>query len=201
MSLMRSTPRRGVRAGRVAACMTVLLLAGCGSGGSDSPAAGTDWRNTAYPLTCDGAAPGGFRARVVDGEASVPADAARPPYYDSYEVAVVSTADGDVDGDGRDDTVVLLTCSPQPSNGILQEVLAFSAHGRRLGSLPSPRTLQGDAPLPPEYVPDGLTVEGGDVVARMTAYAPDDSHADGPSIPITVRWRYVDGDFERISPT
>jgi hypothetical protein len=167
------------------------VVAGCGGdedAGSPPASAAVDWRSTTYELTCDGVVPGGFRAQVVDGEARVPADGTRPPYYDHYDVRVVTTATGDVDGDGGSDTVVLLECSPQPSNGILQEVLVLDSSGRPLGSLPSPRTLQGAAPLPPVY--ERLAVEDGEIVAGMSAYAATDSHADGPSQPLTVRWRF-----------
>ncbi len=189
--------RRTVAGGAV-----LLLLAGCGAeqGAGSSPApAAVDWRATTYELTCDGVVPGGFRARVVDGTARVPADGSRPPYYDSYEVRVVATAVGDLDDEGGADTVVLLECSPQPSNGIVQEVLVFSSSGRRLGSLPSPRTLQGEAPLPPVHQPGGLSVEDRVIVSRMSAYAPGDSHADGPSVPVTVRWRFDAQGLVRVS--
>jgi hypothetical protein len=178
-------------AGGPAFLLVCLLVAACGGEerDGDAPAApGVDWRSTSYELTCDGVVPGGFRAPVVDGKARVPADGTRPPFYEHYEVRVVATASGDVDGEGGSDTVVLLECSPQPSNGILQEVLVHDSSGRPLGSLPSPRTLQGAAPLPPAY--EGITVEDGEIVARMSAYAATDSHADGPSQPLTVRWRF-----------
>ncbi len=189
--------RRTVAGGAV-----LLLLAGCGAEqGTDSipAAAAVDWRSTTYELTCDGVVPGGFRARVVDGTARVPADGSRPPYYDVYEVRVVATATGDVDDDGRTDTVVLLECSPQPSNGIVQEVLVIASSGRALGTLPSPRTLQGSAPLPPVYEPAGISVADGEIVAEMLAYAPGDSHADGPSVPVTVRWRFDPQGFVGVS--
>jgi hypothetical protein len=176
-----------------------LLVAGCGAeerAGSAPAAAGVDWRSTAYELTCDGVVPGGFRARVVDGEARVPADGTRPPFYEHYEVRVVATAAGDLDGDGGPDTVVLLECSPQPSNGILQEVLVHAAPDRPLGALPSPRTLQGPAPLPPVY--DRISVEDGEIVADMSAYAATDYHASGPSQPFTVRWRLGPEGFVRV---
>ena len=136
--------------------LVCLLLVACGADergrADDAPAtAAVDWRSTTYELTCDGVVPGGFRARVVDGTAIVPAEGTRPPHYDHYEVRVVDTAAGDLDGDGGDETVVLLECSPQPSNGILQEVLVYASPGRLLGSLPSPLTLQGEAPLPPVH--------------------------------------------------
>jgi hypothetical protein len=183
--------RRVPAPARAAVVLGCLVLAGCGAeedAASAPAAAAVDWRSTTYELTCDGVVPGGFRAQVVDGEARVPADGTRPPYYEHYEVRVVATATGDVDGDAGADTVVLLACSPQPSNGVLQEVVVHGSSGQRLGSLPSPRTLQGAAPLPPEY--ERLDVEHGEIVASMSAYAATDSHADGPSQPFTVRWRF-----------
>src|SRR3954451_5251005 len=138
-------------------------------------------------------------ASVVDGSGRVGADARRPPHYDYYDIKVTDTAIGDVDGDGAPDTVVLLECSPQPSNGILHEVQVFSSTGRSLGTLPSPRTLQGDAPLPPVYDPAGLSVQDGEIVSAMTAYGPDDSHAGGPSLPLTVRWRFDGQGFVRVT--
>ncbi|TKJ31388.1 hypothetical protein [Blastococcus sp. CCUG 61487] len=201
MSLSLELRGSGLRRCGATTGLLAVLLTGCGSDGGarEPPAADTDWRNTAYTVTCDGVAPDGFRATVVDGRARVPADGSSPPYYDHYEVTVVSTAHGDVDGERGAETAVLLECSPQPSNGILQEVVVLSSSGRALGTLPSSSTLQGDALLPPLYDPDGLAMDDGEIVARMLAYGPQDSRADGPSIPFTVRWRLHDGRFVRTS--
>ncbi len=186
-------------AGGKVCLLLCLVVAACSAEdrpGSAPAAAGVDWRSTTYELTCDGVVPGGFRAQVVDGKARVPADGTRPPFYEHYEVRVVATAAGDLDGDDGSDTVVLLECSPQPSNGILQEVLVHAAPDRPLGSLPSPRTLQGAAPLPPVY--DRISVEDGEIVAEMSAYAATDFHASGPSLPFTVRWRLGPQGFVRV---
>lgn len=193
---------RARTAGGPVCVLVCLLVSACGAeerADSAPAAAAVDWRSTTYELTCDGVVPGGFRAQVVDGAARVPADGTRPPFYDHYEVRVVATAAGDVDGADGDDTVVLLECSPQPSNGILQEVLVHAGTGRPLGALPSPRTLQGSAPLPPLY--DRITVEDGGIVAGMSAYAATDSHASGPSQPFTVRWRFGPQGFVRVLPS
>ncbi|WP_158545910.1 hypothetical protein [Blastococcus sp. TF02A-30] len=192
-------PATGARtsAGLVACC----VLAACASpAGTDAPSgAAVDWSSTTYTLTCDGIVPGGLRATVVDGYARVPADEGRPPYYAHYDVRVADTATGDLDGDDELDAVVLLECSPQPSNGIVQEVQLLSPTGELRGTLPSPRDLQGTAPLPPEYRPAGLSIRNGEIVAAMTAYGPDDVHASGPSVPLTVRWRYDGRDFVRVT--
>jgi hypothetical protein len=180
-----------------------LLLAGCASAhrtGAAQAAAGeaVDWLNTTYRLTCDDIVPQGFRATVVDGGARVAADGSRAPFYDHYDIRVTTTATGDVEGDGAADVVVLLECSPQPSNGIVQEVQVFSSTGRPLGTLPSPRTMPENVLLPPVYDRAGLSVQDGEIVAAMMAYGPGDYHASGPSVPLTVRWRFDGQGFVRV---
>src|SRR4051794_25550501 len=204
MSVSRRNSTGAVSRDRSVVALACLLLAGCASAqpagsaeptGSAEPAGGAtaDWSNRTYTVTCDGIVPDGFRATVVDGSARVPADGSRPPHYEHYDIRITGTASGDVDGDGAPDTVVLLDCSPQPSNGIVQEVLVFSSTGSPLGALPSPRTLPENVLLPPVYDPAGLSVQDGEIVTAMTAYGPGDSHASGPSVPFTVRWRFDGG--------
>jgi hypothetical protein len=201
MSGSWTAPGRLLRAPTgLAAC----LLAGCATAGGDgaatglAPAPARDWHDATYSVTCDGIVPGGFPADLDGGTARVPADASRSPYYEYYDVRFVAGASGDVDGDDEPDTVVLLHCSPQPSNGVLEEVQVFAADGSRLGLLPSPRTLRESTVLAPLYDPTALSVQDGDVVAGMRAYAPEDNRAGGPSIPITVRWHWTGHDFVRV---
>ena len=202
MSMLRSASGPAVFPSRTVVVLACLVLTGCApaerTGTAPGPTgAAPDWLNTTYTVTCDGIVPDGFRATVVDGAARVPADGSRPPYYEHYDIRVTATASGDVDGDGAPDAVVLLECSPQPSNGVVQEVQVFSATGRPLGALPSPRTLQEGVQPPPVYEPAGLSVQDGEIVAAMTAYGPEDSHAIGPSVPLTVRWRFDGREFVR----
>lgn len=200
MSMSRSSSGTAVFCRRTGPALACLLLAGCASPERAGTAqvlsgAAVDRLNTTYTVTCDGIVPNGFRATVVGGAARVPADPSRPPHYEHYDVHVTATATGDVDGDGAPDAVVLLDCSPQPSNGIVQEVQIFSSTGRLLATLPSPRTMQESALLPPVYDPGGLSVQDGEIVAAMKAYGPDDFHATGPSVPLTVRWRFDGQEF------
>ena len=202
MSMSRSGSGAAVIRRRTGVALACVLLAGCASaartGTAQVPAgAATDWLNRTYTVTCDGIVPEGLRATVTEGAVRVRADGSRPPHYDHYDIRVQTVATGDVDGDGASDAVVLLECSPQPSNGRLEEVQVFASTGDLVATLPSPRSLQGDAPLPPEYDPAGLSIQHGEILAAMTAYGPEDFHASGPSVPITVRWRFDGSEFVR----
>jgi hypothetical protein len=207
MSLSSTEPGRLLTAlgGLAAVGLAAFLLAGCaradGSGAAPSSSSGTahDPRNATYSVTCDGIVPDGFPAELVNGAARVPADPSRSPYYDHYDVRFEAEATGDVDGDGEPDTVVLLQCSPQPSNGIVEEVQVFAADGTLLGELPSPTTLREATVLSPLYDPTGLSVRDGDIVAAMEVYGPDDNHAEGPSQHMTVRWHWDGQSFVRVS--
>ena len=183
--------------------LALVLLAGCAPHGDPgtaaAPSSSSDWRDASYAMTCDGLAPVGFTAKLVDGAATVPADVGSTPYYDTFDVRLEATATGDVDGDGAPDTVVLLQCMPQPSNGYVEEAQVFTADGRRLGVLPSPSSLPEAATLPPLYDPAGLSVHDGDVVAVMRVYGPQDSHASGPTQRVTVRWHWDGEAFERVA--
>ena len=192
----------------LAACLLLSACTGTGAGEAAGPSPSTsapssnqalDVRNTTYRITCDGVVPGGFRATLVAGKARVLADVAETPYYDYFDVSFEASARGDVDDDGVPDTVVLLQCSPQPSNGILEEAQVISGKdGSLLAELPSPRTLRQGTILAPLYDPAGLSVENGDVVAVMRVYAPSDNHAGGPSLRTTVHWHWDGRSFVRL---
>lgn len=156
----------------------------------------TDWRNATYSMTCDGEIKSGFNVMLSDGAATVlnPEDANR-----SFSVKYESEAHGDVTGDGQYDTVVLLFCSPQPSNYYLEEVQVFDSYNKLLGELPSPNSIDSSGVLPPQYVPSELTISDGNISAGMMFYGPNDSHASGPSEHRTVVWHWDGQSFTRIS--
>ena len=194
------------RALAVAGALACLLLVGCAPEQGDRAASAAQpvtssaqpWREATYRVTCDGLVSGGLRAKLVNGAARVPVDVSQSPYYDYVDVLLEGTATGDVDGDGKPDRVVLLRCSPQPSNGFVEEVHVFRSDGSELGALPSPDTLPESTILAPLYVPTGLSVQKEEIVAGMKAYGPDDSHASGPSVPFTVRWRWNGTSFASV---
>ena len=197
---MRKPSARFLPAAGVAVC---VLLGGCATGqpsssNSRTTAAPRDWRNASYRLTCDGIDSSGFTAKLVNGSAQVPAEISDTPDYLAFDVHLEATATGDLDGDGKPDTVVLLQCMPQPSNAFVQEVQVFRADGSLMGALPSPRTLPETTILAPLYVPAGLSIKDGDVVAAMKEYGPNDSHATGPSVPFTARWHWNGTTFVRV---
>ena len=186
--------------------MLGVLLGGCvtersggaANGSHSTTSAPRDWRDASYRLTCDGIDPSGFTAKLVNGSARVIADVSQSPDYLNYDVTLEATATGDLDGDGKPDTVVLFKCSPQPSNAFVEEVQVFRADGSLMTELPSPRTLPEATILAPLYVPSGLSVQGGDVVAAMKEYGAGDSHASGPSVPFTARWHWNGTTFVRV---
>jgi hypothetical protein len=184
----------------LAVALGCLALTGCAPGSAAPTAAGPptqqpDWRNAIYRVTCDGLLMGTIRARLIKGSATVPVDVSESPSYDEVDLKLEATATGDVDGDGKPDTVVLLQCAPQPSNGWVEEVHVFRSDGSQLAVLPSPSSLPQNSILAPLYVPSGLKVENGEIVAAMKAYGPGDSHASGPSVPFTVRWHWTGNAF------
>jgi hypothetical protein len=78
-------------------------------------------------------------------------------------------------------------------------VHVFHSGSSQIGVLPSPSTLSEALILAPLYVPTGLSVQQEEIVAPMMAYGPNDSHASGPSVPLTVRWKWTGTGFMRAS--
>src|SRR3978361_755879 len=166
------TSSREWRSLAVVGALVCVLLVGCAperaaSVPRSSSSPQTEWRNASYRLTCDGLVSGEVRARLVNGAARLTRHAAQATHYDPLDIRLEGSATGDVDGDGKPDSVVLLQCSPQPSNGSVEEVHVFRADGSELGVLPSPGTLPEMTILAPLYVPSGLSIQHEEIVASM----------------------------------
>lgn len=159
-----------------------------------------DWENHDYRIACDNLVPVGFPVHLTNGNGAVTGSAAGSTDYDQFTVAYLQDVSGDLTGDGQPETVVMLGCTPQPSNFSVFEVQVFTASHTLLAELPSPATLKPpNAPLPPEYdahMP--MTIQGGILSCRMLFYTATDTHASGPSQPQTVQWRWNGQQFSRV---
>lgn len=160
-----------------------------------------DWRNHTYHVTCDGLAESGFAESsgltvdLHDGSATV----ANPINADQkYFYRLRAAIAGDVTGDGRPETIVLLSCEPIGANYYREEVQVFTSGDTLLGELPSPQSLQGDEFIAPEYVPVQLRIAKGEIVAGMLFYRVGASHAEGATIPRTLTWRWTGSLFEQV---
>jgi hypothetical protein len=152
---------------------------------------GVDWPNALYFITCDGIAAHPFAVQLSNGKGSTPG-AAAGVRSDRLDVALETAATGDLLNDGSAETAVLLSCSPQPSNGYVEEVRAFTSEGNFFGELPSPQSLVDPSAIPPApvYIPSELSMQSGYLSAGMMFYGPGDSHATGPSIHRTITWKW-----------
>lgn len=157
-----------------------------------------DWQNNAYQVTCDGLVSAGFAAGMRGGTATVSGSAIASSGYDSITVTYQEDITGDLTGDGKPETVVLLTCTPQPSNLSVYEAQVFGPADELLTELPSTSSLQQQGQvLPPEYdVQQSMTIRGGDLRTPMLFYAPEDTHASGPSVSRTARWHWNGDQFQ-----
>jgi hypothetical protein len=159
-----------------------------------------DWKNRTYRVTCDDAVPKAFDVKLTNGNSTLSGTKVGSNDFKSLEINYETKVTGDLTGDGAKETVIVLSCSPQPTNyGKLEEVQIFGADGKFLAELPSPRTLNKNGfPLGPKYVKPELRVSKGDLYAGMMFYGPDDSHATGPSVHQTVVWHWTGKSFARV---
>jgi hypothetical protein len=149
-----------------------------------------DWANHKYTLPCAGESQQGFAVTLRSGRGTgIPR---RNGPYDRAEVTLEATSSGDLTGDGRAETSVLLSCSPQPGNFAVQEVQIFAQGDQQvLATLPT--VVNAPAPawgLAGMYLAKRFRVSGGALRVGMLMYATGDSHASGPSHPRTVTWRW-----------
>jgi pimeloyl-ACP methyl ester carboxylesterase len=159
----------------------------------------TDWQNTTYSLTCGGLVSNRLTATLTGGSATVSGADADAAGYDQIALSLETAVSGDLTGDGVPETAALLTCVPEPSNFFVQDVQVFGADGSLLSELPSAETLDPEGILPPEYVPEELTIAKGILSAGMRLYGPGDSHATGPSERQTFEWQWNGNSFDRVS--
>jgi len=153
-----------------------------------------DWRNRGYTLTCGDLTTSPVTARVRDGIGRAPGDHRSPT---GYEVFVRAVATGDLTGDGRAETAVLLSCGYWGANYSVPAVLVFTAERTLLSQLPTLEPLNGG--MGPE-IRNRFGVEGGALVTGVGWYAPGDFHVGGPSIHVTLIWRWEGRRFTTTLP-
>lgn len=179
----RSGRRNRLLATSLAACAGLALLAAPAPAASAATAR-VDWRNTSYVLTCSGRAAKPFSVRVRQGEGRARGDRNSP---DGYLVSVAEVASGDLTGDGRAETAVLVYCSPW-SNHFTPEVVVFTSGRRLLGRLPKlPAPTGGLASL---YLEGRFAISGGRLVTGVGYYARLECRACGPTLADTLVWRW-----------
>jgi hypothetical protein len=160
------------------------------TGGAAPTREKVDWKNSKYRITCDNILESGFNVTLTNGVATVSGKPAAAAGYDHFEVKLAATASGEITRDAGLETLVLIRCSPQPSNFFVEEALALTSGQKLIGELPSPTSLKGQTILPPQYVPSKLKITGGTISADMMFYGPEDTHASGPSVRRNINWRW-----------
>jgi hypothetical protein len=96
---------------------------------------------------------------------------------------------GDVTGDGRDDGVITVFETFGAST-LVSTTYLFDASGELLGIVPVGDHIPAGASFPPGV---SSQVVDGEIVLDVAAYAPDECHACGPSIQLTLRFVWDDG--------
>ncbi|CAL9379104.1 hypothetical protein SUDANB58_01015 [Streptomyces sp. enrichment culture] len=135
------------------------------------------------------------KAARADAAPPDPAAAAFPLECGPVEAVVQKKATGDLDGDGRPETVAVVHCDAPmgtPPDGVY--VLTHGADGR-------PRvvaTLVG--PRERRTVTD-FAVRDGAVLATLLGYSSADVPSCCPDVTDDVKWRWKDGAFVRSAPS
>ncbi|HSP39549.1 MAG TPA: hypothetical protein VLR26_17555 [Frankiaceae bacterium] len=156
-----------------------------------------DWRNASYSVACvdlGGPADQQVPVTLADGAGSTAPVTwfGSPPVR--LDVAVKSVSYGDLTGDGRDEAVVDLTCTPAGSNGVAQELQVFAPGSELLGT-PSLRNATGSGFAPAIKT---LAVANGHLSGTALAWARTDPHCcPSQSFPFTFTWNAERATFDQ----
>jgi hypothetical protein len=176
----------------LAACDSSSGAAGARSNAVVPPAPQTDvhaidWRDATYTVTCSGlgspqdqqvpvtlAGGTGKTAPVSWFGASMPLD-----------IAIAQVAYGDLTGDGKDDAVVHLTCNPDGSNGVADEIQVFGPGDELLGKPVLVNRFASD------FAPAvrTLAVSGNHLSGTASYWKADDPHCcPSATLPFSFTW-------------
>ncbi|WP_406367438.1 hypothetical protein [Streptomyces sp. NBC_01546] len=112
--------------------------------------------------------------------------------------AVTATAEGDLDGDGRPETVAAVRCqagSGTPPHAIY--VLTQTAPDKDATEGSSPRVVATLLDTPQRQTATDLTVRDGIVTATLLGYSSPDVPRYSPDVKKLAKWRWSDGKFRQ----
>ncbi|WP_285484297.1 hypothetical protein [Amycolatopsis sp. NBRC 101858] len=159
------------------------------SRGAGTAVAQKDFTNATLPAgVCDSVAPVVLRA----GTATVPTKDAG-----SWIVELLPQAPSlraDVDGDGAENALITVGCTPEGGNASYAEVVVLAGTGT--GGLRSLGILLPQKAQPQTYAPavDKLSYAGGQLTMTELTYAPTDPHCC-PTVRATTVWSWRGGKF------
>ncbi|MCX5016514.1 hypothetical protein OG765_36955 [Streptomyces sp. NBC_00555] len=147
---------------------------------------------TGTPASADPAA-NGPQATAPDAAAvTYPLDCKGNPQ------AVTATAEGDLDGDGRPETVAAVRCqagSGTPPHAIY--VLTQTAPDKDATEGARPRVVATLLDTPQRQTATDLTVRDGIVTATLLGYSSPDIPRYSPDVKKLAKWRWSDGKFRQ----
>ncbi|MHC6629075.1 hypothetical protein ACYTFC_23810 [Streptomyces globosus] len=142
----------------------------------------------------------GAEARTAPGGAAAPqaaapdaAAAAYPLDCKGAPVAVTATAQGDLDGDGRPETVAAVRCDA--GSGTPPHALYVLTAGREPGA--APRIVATLLEAAARNSADDLTVRDGVVTARLLGYSSPEVPRSSPDVHRLAKWRWTGGKFRQ----
>jgi hypothetical protein len=155
-----------------------------------------DWHNASYSVAClDLGGPANQQVPVtVSNGSGVTAPVSWFGSPVRLDVAVKSVSYGDLTGDGRDEAVVDLTCTPAGSNGVAQELQVFGPGSELLGT-PSLRNSSGS-----DFAPaiETLAVGNGHLTGTAVAWSAGDPHCcPSQTLPFTFTWNAERSAFDQ----
>jgi hypothetical protein len=141
-----------------------------------------DWQNATIPVRCDKAHGTSFKVAVQDGLGRT--DHAGSHYDVSNKTDLVS---GDITGDGRPDSAMIVSCAPRPSNFVMQEIVVLDADGELLGHLPE----GGGLASPSHFELGSLSIRAGVLMVAARVLAEGQCRACGePELAEQYAWRW-----------
>ncbi|MEU9235494.1 hypothetical protein AB0D36_24250 [Streptomyces subrutilus] len=148
---------------------------------------------TGHPAASTDPAPNGPRATAPDAAAvTYPLDCKGAPQ------AVTATAHGDLDGDGRPETVAAVRCqagSGTPPHAIY--VLTQAAPGKDAPGSIGPRVVATLLDTPQRQSATDLTVRDGAVTATLLGYSSPEVPRYSPDVKKLAKWRWTGGKFRQ----